>query len=626
MNALVQKFALFICALGLGSVSAQTSCLSGWQYHVPISLTNSNSNALSNHQVLVTVNTQALIGAGKMKADGSDIRFTGECCTPLCFYVEEGLNTAATKIWVNVSAIPVGSSTISLFYGNTTATDVSDPECTFDLWDDFNGVISDFASACGTNTVSVTGSTLNLSWTSNGIYTSNATFPVGNVYTVEADITAASGSWPGLYWMKTSDYRNYAILKGSSDVRISLSTLSPSSFCDGHNWASPVYPAAANPVGLWAMTWIATGSSVAEFPGVGTITSTDAQHLRDSDMKLGIGGISGGTGSMSMDWIRVRKYAATPPTATLGAEGPNNSSVLLVDLPSDTTICLGSNLLLDAGTGFSTYSWSTGDNTQTTTTSGAGMYYISATDQTGCASTDSVEVQEFPAVIVDLGADIIMCPGDSAILDTGAGFVDYNWSNGDVTQTTTVFTADNYIVTVTDTNNCTNNDTLTVTHLPGPTAFYTIVSVDTLATFTDGSTGATSYAWDFGDGNTSTDVNPTHTYASSGTYTVCLTVTNADNCSSEYCSEVTINVTGIGELNANSFSIYPTPAVDKVIVESFSGSSYTYTLMDLSGKTMQTGTIQKGKNVLSIDRVAKGMYLLHIGDDQNEYTQRILVD
>ncbi|MCI5058791.1 MAG: PKD domain-containing protein, partial [Flavobacteriales bacterium] len=46
--------------------------------------------------------------------------------------------------------------------------------------------------------------------------------------------------------------------------------------------------------------------------------------------------------------------------------------------------------------------------------------------------------------------------------------------------------------------------------------------------FSDTSTvGATSWLWDFGDGNTSTQQNPTHNYAVGGTYTVCLTATNS---------------------------------------------------------------------------------------------------
>jgi PGF-pre-PGF domain-containing protein len=44
--------------------------------------------------------------------------------------------------------------------------------------------------------------------------------------------------------------------------------------------------------------------------------------------------------------------------------------------------------------------------------------------------------------------------------------------------------------------------------------------------FTDSSTGATSWAWDFGDGGSSTERNPTHTYSSAGNYNVNLTVSN----------------------------------------------------------------------------------------------------
>lgn len=45
--------------------------------------------------------------------------------------------------------------------------------------------------------------------------------------------------------------------------------------------------------------------------------------------------------------------------------------------------------------------------------------------------------------------------------------------------------------------------------------------------FTDASILAVSYSWDFGDGNTSTEASPTHTYAAAGTYDVTLTTTNA---------------------------------------------------------------------------------------------------
>jgi FOG: PKD repeat len=50
--------------------------------------------------------------------------------------------------------------------------------------------------------------------------------------------------------------------------------------------------------------------------------------------------------------------------------------------------------------------------------------------------------------------------------------------------------------------------------------------------FTDSSTGATSWYWKFGDGNTSNEQNPTHTYSEAGKYTVVLTVNNDKNSNS----------------------------------------------------------------------------------------------
>ena len=56
-----------------------------------------------------------------------------------------------------------------------------------------------------------------------------------------------------------------------------------------------------------------------------------------------------------------------------------------------------------------------------------------------------------------------------------------------------------------------------------PTAAFTYVKEGNVVEFTNASSNATSYLWDFGDGATSTDLNPVHIYAGDGDYTVTLT-------------------------------------------------------------------------------------------------------
>jgi PKD repeat protein len=68
-----------------------------------------------------------------------------------------------------------------------------------------------------------------------------------------------------------------------------------------------------------------------------------------------------------------------------------------------------------------------------------------------------------------------------------------------------------------------------------------------LVSFTDSTDGyPTTYSWTFGDGGTSSSINPNHTYGANGAYNVCLTVTNAGG-SNTFCDSV--HITGITAAN-----------------------------------------------------------------------------
>lgn len=101
----------------------------------------------------------------------------------------------------------------------------------------------------------------------------------------------------------------------------------------------------------------------------------------------------------------------------------------------------------------------------------------------------------------------------------------------------------NVLLSITDNNTCENSIQKPVTIFDSPDAeiLANNVCLGELALFTDASTSVdpiTSWLWDFGDTNTSTDQNPTHTYTSAGSYNVILTA------SSDYCSNTdTLQIT-----------------------------------------------------------------------------------
>jgi len=124
-------------------------------------------------------------------------------------------------------------------------------------------------------------------------------------------------------------------------------------------------------------------------------------------------------------------------------------------------------------------------------------------------------------------------------------------------------------LTITDATGATDTatDTVTVTSAAAvPVASFTYspttINPGTQVAFTDQSTNSpTSWSWSFGDGGMSMAQNPLHTYTSAGTYTVCLTVSNAAG-SDTYCRSITV----FNPLDAG-FSYSPTcPNVDESVI------------------------------------------------------------
>ncbi|MEO1449240.1 MAG: PKD domain-containing protein, partial [Bacteroidota bacterium] len=198
-----------------------------------------------------------------------------------------------------------------------------------------------------------------------------------------------------------------------------------------------------------------------------------------------------------------------------------------VDVGPDQVICDDEPVTLDAGLVNQSYFWSTGDSSQTISVDIPGTYVVEVITGDECSGFDTVEVVE-SALAVDLGPDITICDGDSVLLDATTNGTNYLWDNGiDIAQRW-LSTAGTYSVVVTDFLDCAIEDEVLVSVQPEINVDFSLGNPPVLqapVTFNDQSSGnPTSWYWDFGDGNTSTDQNPTHTYLSLGSFDVCLTV------------------------------------------------------------------------------------------------------
>jgi gliding motility-associated-like protein len=243
--------------------------------------------------------------------------------------------------------------------------------------------------------------------------------------------------------------------------------------------------------------------------------------------------------------------------ADLDYSSIQNCDSLFVDFANlSTVIGPGTNYYWDLGDGNSST-----DSVLSYTYTAPGVYEVQLIieDSSSCNLRDTAFITIDYSTIFESGftADWTGCiPVDAQFEADFADADSYFWDFGDGNTATGISasniynTPGNYSV-ILSTTDCgiTVTDTQTVVVPPDPTAFFDddpfAAIVNTPVSFTNLSTDADSYIWDFGDGSTSADVNPTHVYAAQGTFTVCLTARNGFGCEDIYCRPIDIEFDGI---------------------------------------------------------------------------------
>ena len=134
----------------------------------------------------------------------------------------------------------------------------------------------------------------------------------------------------------------------------------------------------------------------------------------------------------------------------------------------DTILCSGTTMDLDAGNGF-TYLWQDGTNTQTLTATITGAYDVTITDANGCSDSDTINVTLATPLVVTLDSTKVTCNGltdgtATATVTGGTPNYSYLWDDisAQTTATATNLSAGNYTISVTDDNNCSASNSISV--------------------------------------------------------------------------------------------------------------------------------------------------------------------
>ncbi|MBP7866670.1 MAG: VCBS repeat-containing protein [Acidobacteria bacterium] len=243
------------------------------------------------------------------------------------------------------------------------------------------------------------------------------------------------------------------------------------------------------------------------------------------------------TGSRTPTLRRLPRFSFLVLALTAACGASSLPAQAWVDITGPDGVCPGESATLDAGPGYASYAWSTGESTQTIEVYPAypgETYTVTVTDGEGNPASDDHWVGVYDSPAPDVTGPDHLCLGEVITLDAGAGYTSYLWSpGGETTQTIDVSPGvdTSYSVTVSDANGCTGTAPdflVTVWDYPGADILgpFEMCQGDTI-TLTAWPDGC-EYYWSTGETNQSIDISP----ASSEYYSV--TVSNPGGCESTY--------------------------------------------------------------------------------------------
>lgn len=189
--------------------------------------------------------------------------------------------------------------------------------------------------------------------------------------------------------------------------------------------------------------------SFASPTNIGTVTSTTASTITatiPANTPFGTG-------------YRIRVTSSSPAYS-----GSDNGSDIIINLPTlelgpSQAICSGTALTLQGPAGATSYSWSNGNGSQNISISTPGTYSLTISNSV-CSDADTILITGTTPITSSLSDTTSACLGGSTTISAATtGISSYSWSNGSVSSSISPSSSGYYIVTTTDSNNCSSVDT-----------------------------------------------------------------------------------------------------------------------------------------------------------------------
>lgn len=245
-----------------------------------------------------------------------------------------------------------------------------------------------------------------------------------------------------------------------------------------------------------------------------------------------------------------------------------------------------------------------------------------------CTDADTMEIYVSASAFNDAGPDQVICGNSTVLAGSSPGSGTGNWTTptpnasigtGNNPQSSVQFTTPGQYQlswTVAEVG-CSSTDIVNIDVQFNPDADFSYQPLGFQVNFTDLSVYSDTVSWDFGDGNTSTLSNPTHTYATGGTYNVCQTANNRCG-SDQFCLEVSLGVVGLNPDHSSHIEVLPNPVTDlmRVFAAGIPDGMLVGHLVDVRGKEVAEFSTEvrsgQAEYSLSTSGLAQGIYFLQL--------------